>query len=165
MEVVEVAGGLRFLSRIEGGFSWWINIVLRTKKGGVTFHPAHLILIEVVESIYYILFLMMSMEKHLEGICCTPLKTNRYHLKIDGWKISFPFKTFPFQGTFAQFGWNLSSIHMASRHRSWPGGGLSYHFKPSKVILYIPGTPNNHFLMDVLWNNHFPCKDLESSIW
>ena len=28
-----------------------------------------------------------------------------------------------------------------------------------------PGTPNNHFLMDVWWNNHFSCKDLESSNW
>ena len=27
----------------------------------------------------------------------------------------------------------------------------------------IPGTPNNHFLMDVWLNNHFPSKDLESS--
>ena len=31
--------------------------------------------------------------------------------------------------------------------------------------MYIPGTPNNHFLMDVWWNNHFSCKDLESSNW
>ena len=28
-----------------------------------------------------------------------------------------------------------------------------------------PGTPNNQFLMDVWWNNHFLCKDLESSNW
>jgi len=31
--------------------------------------------------------------------------------------------------------------------------------------LRTPGTPNNHFLMDVWWNNRFPCKDLESSNW
>ena len=28
-----------------------------------------------------------------------------------------------------------------------------------------PGTPNNHFLMDVWWNNHFLHKGLESSNW
>lgn len=27
----------------------------------------------------------------------------------------------------------------------------------------MPGTLNNKFLMDVWLNNHFPCKDLESS--
>ena len=31
--------------------------------------------------------------------------------------------------------------------------------------IFIPGTPNNHFKMDVWWNNHFLCKDLESSNW
>ena len=33
------------------------------------------------------------------------------------------------------------------------------------IYIYIPGTPNNQFLMDVWWNNHFPCKDWESSNW
>ena len=28
-----------------------------------------------------------------------------------------------------------------------------------------PGTPNNHFVMDVWWNHHFLCSDLESSRW
>ena len=28
-----------------------------------------------------------------------------------------------------------------------------------------PGTLNNQFLMDVWLNNHFPCKDVESSNW
>ena len=28
-----------------------------------------------------------------------------------------------------------------------------------------PGTLNNHFLMDVWWNSHFLCNDLESSSW
>ena len=30
---------------------------------------------------------------------------------------------------------------------------------------FVPGTPNNHFLLDVWWNNHFLCKELESSNW
>ena len=29
----------------------------------------------------------------------------------------------------------------------------------------MPGTLNNHFFMDVWWNNHFLCRDLESSNW
>ena len=33
------------------------------------------------------------------------------------------------------------------------------------VPRYGPGTLNNHFLMDVWWNNHFVCNDLESSNW
>ena len=54
MEVVEVAGGLRFLSRIEGGKLRFLDQHrFKDKKGGVTFHPAHLILIEVVESICF----------------------------------------------------------------------------------------------------------------
>ena len=28
---------------------------------------------------------------------------------------------------------------------------------------YLRGTPKNQFLVDVWWNNHFQCKDLESS--
>ena len=30
---------------------------------------------------------------------------------------------------------------------------------------HLPGTPNNKFLMAVWLNNHFPCKDFESSNW
>ena len=37
--------------------------------------------------------------------------------------------------------------------------------KPLKQNYELPGTPNNHFLMDVWWNNHFPSKGLESSNW
>ena len=33
----------------------------------------------------------------------TPLKTNEYPLKIDGWKMHFPFKIVLFQGTFVYF--------------------------------------------------------------
>ena len=29
----------------------------------------------------------------------------------------------------------------------------------------MPGTLNNHLLVDVWWNNHFLCRDLESSNW
>ena len=28
------------------------------------------------------------------------------------------------------------------------------------LYIYIPGTPNNHFVTDVWLNNHFPCEDL-----
>ena len=28
-----------------------------------------------------------------------------------------------------------------------------------------PGTPDNHFFMDVWWKHHFLCSDLESSSW
>ncbi len=31
--------------------------------------------------------------------------------------------------------------------------------------LLVPGTPNNQLKMDVWWNNHFLCKDWESSNW
>ena len=41
---------------------------------------------------------------------------------------------------------------------------LSY-FGPDPWILYIPGTPNNQFKMDVWWNNRFLCNNLESSCW
>ena len=37
-------------------------------------------------------------------------------------------------------------------------GPLKHH-----IYVYIPGTLNNQFLMDVWLNNHFPCKDFESS--
>ena len=45
-----------------------------------------------------------------------------------------------------------------------------YHSKspwkpPFGKYIYIPGTLNNQFLMDVWLNNHFPCKDVESSNW
>ena len=30
---------------------------------------------------------------------------------------------------------------------------------------YIPGTRNNQFKVDVWWNNHFLCTELESSNW
>ncbi len=33
----------------------------------------------------------------------TPLKTNEYPLKIDGWNLKCPFKTVPFLGTFVHF--------------------------------------------------------------
>jgi len=34
------------------------------------------------------------------------------------------------------------------------------------IVSYdVPGTLNNHFLMDVWWNNHSLCNDLESSNW
>jgi len=33
------------------------------------------------------------------------------------------------------------------------------------MIWCVPGTLNNHFLMDVWWNNQFLCNDLESSSW
>ncbi len=32
-------------------------------------------------------------------------------------------------------------------------------------LKHIPGTPNNRLKMDVWWNNHFLCKDWESSNW
>ena len=32
-------------------------------------------------------------------------------------------------------------------------------------VYILPGTLNNHFSMDVWWNNHFLCNDLESSSW
>ena len=31
--------------------------------------------------------------------------------------------------------------------------------------IFIPGTPNNRLQIDVWWNNHFLCKDWESSNW
>ena len=36
---------------------------------------------------------------------------------------------------------------------------------PKEQKYNLPGTLNNHFLMDVWWNNHFLCNDLESSSW
>ena len=36
---------------------------------------------------------------------------------------------------------------------------------PYRRHWHVPGTPNSQFKMDVLWNNHFLCKDLESSNW
>ncbi len=34
---------------------------------------------------------------------------------------------------------------------------------PVAAFGYTPGTLNDQFLMDVWLNNHFPCKDVESS--
>ena len=34
---------------------------------------------------------------------CTPPKTNHREQKIDGWKMTFPFKTVPFLVTFVHF--------------------------------------------------------------
>ena len=33
------------------------------------------------------------------------------------------------------------------------------------VAKFLPGTLNNNLLMDVWWNNHFLCNDLEASNW
>ena len=33
------------------------------------------------------------------------------------------------------------------------------------VAKFLPGTLNNNILMDVLWNNHILCNDLEASNW
>ncbi len=33
------------------------------------------------------------------------------------------------------------------------------------IQIHLPGTRNNHFKMDVWWNSHFLCKELESSNW
>ena len=37
------------------------------------------------------------------------------------------------------------------------------HVKFGSIKVEIPGTLNNQFLMDVWFNNNFPCKDFESS--
>ena len=33
------------------------------------------------------------------------------------------------------------------------------------IYIHVPGTLNNHILMDVWWNNNFLCNDWESSNW
>ena len=58
----------------------------------------------------------------------------------------------------------------------WGGGvdfdpaNFSGSLKTRVVVFFVyhmalPGTLNNHFLLDVWWNNHFSCNDLESSNW
>ena len=47
------------------------------------------------------------------------------------------------------------------KHLTWQ----SQDPDPWDWIVDLPGTLNNHFLIDVWWNNHFLCNDLESSSW
>ena len=42
---------------------------------------------------------------------------------------------------------------------------LDWRYRDTQNFLEPPGTPNNQFKVDVWWNNHFPCKDLDSSNW
>ena len=51
---------------------------------------------------------------------------------------------------------------LGSSNISWAAkGGIC----TSSLYQCAPGTLNNHFLMDLWWNSHFLCNDLESSSW
>ena len=44
--------------------------------------------------------------------------------------------------------------------------GCAKNGPPKRCRLrHLPGTLNNHFFMDLWWNNRFLCSDLESSNW
>ena len=46
------------------------------------------------------------------------------------------------------------------------GDLLRFAFLFGQNVYYdLPGTLNNNFLMDVWWNNHLLCNDLEASNW
>ncbi len=81
-------------------------------------------------------------------------------LKARGGGVSIPIWVIQYWNGSAASIESLSPLSF-SAPRNWRKSVLAMR----GVALMEPGTLNNHFKMDVWWNNHFLCKDWQSSKW